>query len=94
MNKYLRIFFIGLLVFFVYHLMRDMLQIYGTSNFLTQIGHTKHFWCKDYCNQVTLIPEIFGIIASVLVIKNKRVGVLGFILLTTLPIWLLFQFLP
>ncbi len=94
MNKYLRIVFIGLLIFFAYHLVRDLLQIYGASNFLTQIGHTTHLWCKEYCNQVTLVPEIFGIIASVMVIKTKRVGVLGYVLLATLPLWLLFQFLP
>jgi hypothetical protein len=87
------VFFKVVLLGATYHLVRDILQIIGVQNIFTQIGHVDHEWCVSmYCDYVTFPVEIFIIVASIVVIKRRRCGVLGlvviFSLLISLVIWL------
>lgn len=82
-----------LLIFFIYHLIRDILQILNVNNLFSNIGHRLHEWCKPYCNYVTIPPELFGIVASAIVLIRNKVGMTGKILLLSLPIWLIFTLL-
>ncbi len=82
--KYLYVF---LIVIFSIHLIRDVMQIFGFTNFLTELWHRSHLWCKPYCNEVTIIPEIFIIVGSIIVIKRREVGKLGYAILISLIFW-------
>lgn len=88
MNKFFRLIFIVLLVWSAYHLVRDILQIFGVSHFLVDILHRNHLWCAQYCSYVTLVPEIFNIVAASIVLKRNRVGVLGALVLISIPFWI------
>ena len=92
MDKILRFVFIGLLLFFSYHFVRDVLQIFGVQNYFIDIWHREHVWCKSYCRYVTLAPEIFNIVAIGVILKRSRVGILGVIVLLLIPVWLLMWF--
>ncbi|QQG44610.1 MAG: hypothetical protein HYW86_01720 [Candidatus Roizmanbacteria bacterium] len=93
MHNGFRIFFVFLLLIFSYHLIRDLFQIFNIYNPLTDILHRPHLWCKPYCNYVTIPPEIFGIIASIIILKRNKIGLLGVILIITLPFWPLATFI-
>lgn len=90
----IRIIFISILLFSIIHLVRDVLQIVQLNSSFTNIFHRQHLWCADYCNYVTLPLEIFHIIGSLMVLKEKRVGILGISILLTLPLWSVMQWLP
>ena len=90
---FIRWLFLALLIFFTYHLIRDILQIFNIDNLFTSIGHRSHNWCKPYCNYVTIPLEIFGIVTSFLVLKRNEIGIFGKVLILSLPIWLIFNFL-
>ena len=85
-------FLILVLIGAVYHLTRDILQIAGIQNVLTELGYRSHEWCGAYCDYVTVPLELFVITASAIVIRRKRFGVLGigilFALLVGLFMWL------
>lgn len=94
MNKWLKIFLICLLVFFIYHFVRDIMQIMGAANILTIIGHRDHLWCGSYCKQITIIPEILSIIAIVFIFHRKKFGTTGIVLFLSLPLWIVATLLP
>ncbi len=77
MGDKVTILFGVILIGAMYHLIRDVLQIAGVENALTEIGHRSHEWCGVYCNYVTLPIDIFVVIASIIVIKRKKIGLLG-----------------
>ena len=87
------IFFKVVLIGAVYHLVRDILQLTGVQNIFTEIGHVDHGWCSSvYCDYVTFPVEVFLIVVSVVIIKRRRDGILGviviFVLLASLLMWL------
>ena len=91
MNKVFRFIFIAVLLFSVYHLIRDLLTNAGIHNYILDIAHRpKTLWCGAICPWVTVPPEIFTIIASTLVLKRNHIGVLGFLVLVQVPIWIVF----
>ncbi|OGF99974.1 hypothetical protein A2Y99_01465 [Candidatus Gottesmanbacteria bacterium RBG_13_37_7] len=94
MSKNSRLLFISLLIVFIYHLIRDIFQIYSISHPLIDIWHRNHLWCKPYCNYITLPSEIFIIIASVVILRRNRVGLLGKIVLFSLIFWPFALLLP
>ena len=81
--------FLILLIWSTYHLVRDILQIFGVSNFLVDVLHRNHLWCAQYCSYVTIPPEIFVIIASGIVLWRKRIGILGALVLISIPFWIM-----
>lgn len=83
-----------ILVFSIYHLIRDILQTAGINNLFTSVFHRPHLWCRPFCNIVTFPLEIFGVIGSLIVLKKNTFGVLGIILLFSLILWPLAIWLP
>jgi len=93
MNTWLKIIFVFVLVFSVYHLFRDILQILEVENILTNVFHWQHTWCGAYCNYVSLPPEIGAIVGSVIVLRRDRIGIIGILTLVFPPILLLLTLL-
>jgi hypothetical protein len=87
MNKFLKIIFTLLLVFFIIHLVRDLLQVYHVNTPLATMLRTNHLWCRPYCDYATFPHEIFGIIASSIVLRRNKVGILGILVLLSLTLW-------
>ncbi|MEK7571628.1 MAG: hypothetical protein AAB553_05125 [Patescibacteria group bacterium] len=87
MNTFVKLLFSLLLAFFVIHLLRDILQIYNIDTPLATLLRTNHLWCRPFCDYATLPHEIFGIIGSSIVLKRKKVGILGWLVLLSLPLW-------
>ena len=96
MAKIWRFIFILLLCIFTLHLIRDILQIFEVHNILTDIDlvYRPHKWCAPYCDYVSIPPEIFGIIGSIIVLKRKRIDVLGVLILISLILWPFMVYLP
>jgi len=94
MKKAIRTIFAIILVFSCYHLIRDVVQILELNNDLTEIFHRNHYWCGQYCNYVTLPLEIFGIIGSIIILRRNKIGIIGIVILLSLLLWPIFQFLP
>jgi hypothetical protein len=87
MNKFWKWFFYLLVTLFITHLIRDILQIFDVNIPLATFLQTNHKWCRPYCDYATLPHELFGIIASVIILKRKRLGILGVLVLLSLPLW-------
>ena len=94
-NKRLfRFFFMVVLIFSTYHLVRDVLQTFEIQNLFTNILHRPHLWCKSYCNFVTYPLDLLGIIGSLFVLKKSKPGTIGTIIILSLPLWLFAALLP
>lgn len=89
-----RNFFIAVLVLSSYHLLRDILQTFGVHNLFTNILHRPHEWCGPYCNYVTYPLDLLGIIGSWIVIRRDKIGLIGKVIILSLPLWLLAALLP
>jgi hypothetical protein len=87
MNKIWKVIFYLLLTFFILHFVRDLLQIFDVNTPLATTLQTNHKWCRPFCDYATLPHELFGIIATVLVLKRNRLGILGLLILLSLPLW-------
>lgn len=94
MKKAIRTTFAIILIFSSYHLIRDIVQILGLNNDFTQIFHKNHQWCGPYCDFVTLPIEIIGIIGAAIVIRRNSIGTIGIVVILSLLLWPIFQFLP
>ncbi len=70
------------------------MQIFGLSNFLTNLWHRPHLWCKPLCNEATIIPEIYIIVGSIIVVRREKIGKLGYSVLMSLIFWPFATFLP
>lgn len=91
MNKILKVVFYAILLFFVYHLIRDLLTNVGFHNYILDFAHRpKTLWCGRICPWVTVPPEIIAIIASIVVLKRNYSGTLGVLVLLQVPIWIMF----
>ena len=86
MNKTWKTIFTILIAIFTVHLIRDILQIFDIDNFLT-MPSGPHVWCKPYCDWVTVPPELFIIISSIIILKRNRIGKLGIAILVSLIYW-------
>ena len=91
MSKFWHWVFIIILIFSIYHLFRDITtDILGFHHPFVDIGHRLYpglRWCGPYCLYSTFPLEIFNIIATIKVLSRNKVGILGNIILLTLPIW-------
>ena len=100
MNKIFKLIFIIIFLFSAYHLIRDLLTNFGIHNDIVDFAHRPHFWCGQFypwvCNWITVPSEIFAIIASLIVVKQNKVGIgiLGILVLIQVPLWLLLILLP
>ena len=94
MTKYPKLLFILILIASIYHFIRDVFQIYGINNFSVDFFHWEHLWCRPFCDFVTIPPEIFNIIASILILKRNYIGILGKTVLISLIFWPIAVLLP
>lgn len=94
MNKYVRLFFIIILVLAIYHLIRDILQTYGLDSAFTNIGHRPHVWCAPYCDVITWPFDIAAIVMAVIILKRNKSEVLGYALIALLVIFVGLTLLP
>ena len=78
----------------IYHLVRDVLQMVKIENILTQIGSRTHLWCGTYCDYITLPFDFFIIIASGIILRRKKVGILGIGVVVAIFLFLLMWLLP
>ena len=89
MGKLVRTIFFVILIFSVYHTIRDTLQVFGIHNSFTNVFHRSHVWCKAYCDFVTYPLNLIGVVGSFIILKRNRIGWLGYVILFSLPFWLL-----
>jgi len=89
MNVFWRTLFWVILVFLVYHTLRDILQIAGVENVFTTLFHRPHTWCSAVCDYVAFPLELAGIAGAWVVLKRNRIGALGIAILL-IPVLLLF----
>ncbi|MCA9382409.1 hypothetical protein KC660_03320 [Candidatus Dojkabacteria bacterium] len=89
MRKNLYKYFFGLLVIFsIFHIIRDLQQTFGFSSFATQVVTLKRNWCGAYCDFITYPFEFMILIGSVVQLKygwNKK---LACIIASILIVWL------
>ncbi|HEY4474042.1 MAG TPA: hypothetical protein VI957_02690 [Candidatus Paceibacterota bacterium] len=86
MNIFLRTFFWLVLAFAIYHLARDIMQMAGIENALTNIFHWRHVWCGAYCNYVSLPFELAAIAGAAIVLRRNRAGLIGVLTLCVPPV--------
>lgn len=89
-----RFVFAIILLLSTYHLVRDTFQVFDIHNFLSDLWSRPHIWCGAYCDYVTYPMEIFNIVGSAVVLKRKKIGLLGILVILSLPLWLLAARLP
>lgn len=87
MNTLWRSIFYILLTFFILHTIRDILQILNVNFFLATMIPTNHRWCRPYCDYAAFPHEIFCMIGTVIVLRRNKIGILGFLVLLSLPLW-------
>ena len=89
MNKILKLIFNAIFLFSTYHLIRDLLTNFGIHNYIVDFAHRSHLWCEQFdpwvCQWITVPSEIFIIIASLIVLKRSKVGILGIFILIQVP---------
>ena len=94
MKTILKYLFIVILLLSSYHFVRDILQTLNIHNSFTNIFHRPHLWCSSYCNYVTFPLDLLGIIGSFIVLKRNKLGIMGKVIIFSLPLWLLAVILP
>lgn len=72
MNKFLKLIFLIILILSLYHLIRDILQIFNLDSRFTNILHRPHTWCLNYCDYVTLPLDLLEIVGSFYVLKKMN----------------------
>jgi hypothetical protein len=94
MSKLLRVIFILILLFSIYHLVRDILQIINLENIYVNVLHRQHIWCSNYCDYVTIPFDLIGILGSSIVLKKNKLGYAGLIVLFSMFLWIIATILP
>ena len=94
MNKGLCFLIYFIFICFVYHLIRDVLQVFEIHSVFTNFFHRPHLWCSQYCDFVTIPLDLLGIYGAVIILKRNYIGKSGviFIVSILLAFWLMFVF--
>ena len=79
--------FLSILIFSLYHLVRDILQIADMESGFTEIFHREHVWCIPYCDYVSIPLDIAGIAGPSYVLRKKKPGKTGIMVLLLFPLW-------
>jgi len=73
------------LIYAAQHFVRDILSdIFGIRNSFTDFGHRESsnaVWCGKYCKWTTFPIEIFYIFTSLCLLKAKKFGVVGWLMM-------------
>lgn len=95
MPKALKTIFIFLFVYFIFHTIRDILQILNLyGNPISDMFRTNRNWCRPICDFITLPQELVGIFLSFIVLKRNRAGMLGIIAVIAFLLMLVGFLLP
>ena len=94
MGRMIKWVLIFVLLFSIYHLIRDILQILDVNFFLTSAWHRPHNWCSPYCGQATFTLDIAGILISVIGLRRGLNKIIASALIILLLLWLLMSLLP
>lgn len=93
-QKLLKVTFVIILIFSAYHFVRDVVQTFDWHTSFSNVGHRSHEWCGQYCDYVTYPLDIAGIVIPIIALRRGRVGILGYALLASMPLWIVFSVLP
>lgn len=95
LEKLWTITLVFVLIYASQHLIRDILSdVLGIHNSFTEFGHRESSnatWCVSFCKWTTFPVEIFYIFASLYLLKTKKFGVIGW-LMVILAIPVLLQY--
>jgi len=89
-----KLLFVTILVFSSYHFIRDIAQTFDWHTSFSNVGHRSHEWCGSLCDYVTYPLDIAGIVIPIIVLRRNKVGALGYGLLASMPLWIVFNVLP
>ena len=89
MTKSTRYLFTLILIFSLYHFVRDVLQQFNLDNVFTDILHRPHYWCRPYCDIVTYPLDLLGILGSFYALKTNMVDFFGASVIVAMPLWFL-----
>jgi len=62
-------------------------RFFDISSFISDYIVTNHRYCRPYCDYVTFPIELGGAVGTIIVLSGKRIGILGALIITTLPLW-------
>jgi len=92
MSKFWRFVLIVILIFSIYHLIRDIAtDLIGFHSSIFDIGHRKYTefrWCSWYCIYTTFPLEGFNIFAVTKILRRNKIGTLGNLVLLSLIYWI------
>lgn len=94
LHPLIKLFFSGFLLFSLYHLVRDVVQMMGMRYSIFDVMHIPHAWCGNACDRVTLPLDLVGIVGSSIILQRQYVGKWGVILFATIIMWFVFMWLP
>lgn len=95
MGRWVRLLVISILIFSIYHLIRDIsTAFFNVHNVFVDFAHRDHLWCGPTCPYITLPFELYGIVVSSVVLKRNRLGLLGTSLFAMVPVWIVAALLP
>ncbi len=85
-------------LYFLYHLIRDILQLYHVDSiFATIAARSNHQWCRadvNYCSYITFPIEIFALIFIPIIWNKDKIGITEALVYCTLPLLVLMWALP
>ena len=87
-EKRLKYFLIFLIIFSIFHLLRDFSQTYNLESFFTQALQLDKHWCANYCNELTIPMEIFILMGSIFSLQTNKFGKLKILVFTIFFVWL------
>ena len=81
----------------VIHLTRDIMQVLGMHNIMTEVAYRSHEWCESLgklCPYTSFPLEIFDLIVIPIIWKKKEMSIYGWMVMVSPLIVLLMWLLP
>jgi len=79
------------------HLIRDVMQVVGMHNILTEVANRSHKWCEplgSLCGYTSFPPEIFNLIVIPIIWQRKEMSILGWLVIASPTVVLLMWLFP
>lgn len=94
MSSVIKTVILCILLFNVFHLIRDVAQIIGIQSLVTQFAHIPHMWCQPGCDYVTFPLILISMSMSAYVLYRNYLGKMGRIVIALQLFWPIFTLLP
>jgi hypothetical protein len=94
LHPLIKLIFSGFLLFSLYHLVRDVVQIMGMQHPVFDVLHIPHAWCGNGCDWVTIPLDLVGVVGSGIILQRQVVGKWALVLIATMIMWFVFMWLP